>query len=111
MSEFVVHLSDRSIPLVYNYPPGREPVLTIENYLKWYCLYRVDPSGKVTKIAFPDMGNHAELGEPYGDHVPNPAHVARYVKKHNLYMDQNAWNMIVGRWVTETMERDGFDYP
>lgn len=44
------YLSDRQIPLVYNERPQDKPVLTVENYCKWYNLYLVMPNGEVEKL-------------------------------------------------------------
>ena len=42
-----MYLSERGHTLVYWSPPSEVPVLTVENYVKWYGLYLVHPDGRV----------------------------------------------------------------
>ena len=104
-----VYFSDRGIPLIYHgAPPNTGAVLTMENYLKWYCIYRVMPGGVVEVVDYREY-EAVERG-PKGsntwyDHVPNPdmldlieAHLGKDVQ-----WCQESCDMIVGRHRLEIM--------
>jgi len=46
------YFSNRNLPLIYYGEPSEKPVITVENYLKWYDLYLVLPTGSVERISF-----------------------------------------------------------
>lgn len=107
MQEFRAYLSDRGIPLVYNHAPQDKPVLTVENYLKWYAFYLVMPNGSVEVLPY-DRYRHLEgvEGLPYlwGDHVPHPAAYDRICEELAFYSDCNSADMITGRHVNDVLD-------
>jgi len=99
-------LSDRNIPLVYQFNEDiSEPVLTVENYTKWYNLYLVNHDRSVNKVEFDALHDFTPKDEsPYCDHVPNPKAVRTYANIKNFYLDEQSYEMMVGRWVIECKE-------
>ena len=104
-------VSDRGIPLVCQ-SAGNIPVLTVENYCKWYDLYLVFPDGKVEAVQSDDarcqvmqetdnecMARYRESA--YGDHTFNPRAVCLLAIKLKAQLDMEAYEMIVGRWEIE----------
>lgn len=101
-----LYFSDRDLPLVYvGPPPNHGYVLTVENYIKWYTIYRVDPEGKVTPLPheqhfYPD-GYEPPEGESdvaWGDHVPHPDY-CRWLARTNTEYEWclESLDMIAGR--------------
>jgi hypothetical protein len=112
--KYQLHFSDRGLPLVYVDPaPPERGVVTVENYLKWYSLYVVQPGGNVVKLEdlpraweVSDILEHAATHSCFGDHVWHPGFVREWVQKLDLDLDERAFEMIAGRWATEFC-----DYP
>lgn len=95
-----LYYSERHIPLVYVDQPGDKPIVTVENYMKWYNLYEILPSGAVRCANFhdDDTWNHEVDGPIWSDHVPNPKAVEQFAAYYNYILDENALDMIRGRW-------------
>ena len=95
MSNYTTYFSDRGIPLVFNrvLDSTGTPVLTVENYLKWYTLYLINPDASVVSICFPDNG--------YCDHVPYPSAVEILAEENGWYLCEESMAMIVGRYYME----------
>jgi hypothetical protein len=47
------YISPYGNPLVYTGEPGERPILTCENYCKWYALFAVLPDGTIDRVDFP----------------------------------------------------------
>jgi len=94
-----MYLSERGHTLVYWSPPSEVPVLTVENYVKWYGLYLVHPDGRVEWLAFPEWGPDGRSG--FVDHVPNPVACQQLAAKRGWVWDENSLDMIWGRWRRE----------
>jgi hypothetical protein len=94
-----IYYSDRGFPLVFTgvLRQGSSSVLTVENYLKWYSLYLVEPDGSVRVIEFPDE---------FCDHVPYPASVQKLANDNGWFMCSESMEMIVGRFVLEVECRE-----
>jgi hypothetical protein len=103
--EWHSYKSDRGIPLVYLGPPPAplEPgILTVENYLKWYEIYVVLPSGLVSPLPMGVLDRyHKEChgATAWRDHVPHPDY-CWWIPE--AYPDQYDWDsqsldMVVGR--------------
>ena len=88
-----VYKSDRGMLLVFQEIDAGIPVLTVENYCKWYCLYLVDSSGDVTPVDFPEDG--------YTDHVPYPDAVEALAESRGWVVDEQSMEMIIGRYMLE----------
>ena len=104
---FVVYLSNRGMPLVFNRKLDEShtlPTLTVENYMKWYDLYLVMPDGTVKAL---DLEEYLGLGFDMGDHCWKPAHVARYAAMKGYDICSNSFEMLIGRW---RQDHEGVDY-
>lgn len=75
------------------------PVLTVENYCKWYELFVVNVDGSIKSIDFGQLDDGE--GTPYCDHAPNPVKVMYLAKRLGLHLDEQAFEMIIGRWEME----------
>ncbi len=91
--------------------PIGKPVVTVENYMKWYGLWLVMPDGYVVEVAFPDEGRYDTLGPPYLDHAPNPKHVMAWCARMSYRLDERALEMMIGRWAREYDNWPGTDNP
>lgn len=96
------YYSERNISLVYNGPPLERPVLTLENYCKWYGFYIVHTTGGVEQLSN-DYGEYDANGQWVGwhDHVPHPLLMDCLAEKHNLIVDEQAKEMAIGRYMME----------
>lgn len=102
---YQLHMSERGIPLIWMVPPlAGEIILTVENYLKWYGLQLLHENGRIEEIPFPDE-DWIKPGEiPFADHVPNPHVVQRFADKKGYLLDDQAFEMMVGRWELEVLD-------
>jgi hypothetical protein len=97
------YYSDRRHPLVFCGVSEEFPVVTVENYVKWYEPWLVLPDGSVRKVTFEKMESHAVALDTsaMGDHVFNPAVIERMALENGWLVDETSMDMIVGRWVRE----------
>ena len=112
-----IYYSDRDLPLVATHSTSIhpcKPILTVENYSKWYSFYLIMPDGSVIKCPRPyDLAGEftAKTRESaYRDHSFNP-NFYNYLAHHRGYnaCDQTE-EMIVGRWVTESSIYNTIDF-
>lgn len=103
-----IYHSERGMQLVYNGPPPDTGfILTVENYLKWYCVYTIDKDGKVGYLdekcfewTPPPPDNYEHFG--FIDHVPDPKWCKWFVETHPEYSwDDESLEMIYGRHFLE----------
>lgn len=108
-----VYLSDRGIPLLYVAEPCEVPVVTLENYTKWYDVYLVMPDGSVQVVegvlALVDKFDDAW----WVDHLYHPRLLYRLAQVLNATVDERAIEVAAGRWMIERLEDDHhkFDDP
>ena len=90
--------SKRGIPLFF--ATGSQnceiPVVTVENYCKWYDLYLVFPSGMVAIIEYDNLEEFVDT--PYIDHTPNPLAVMCLAGENGFVVDKDAWQAMVDQW-------------
>ncbi|AAL83113.1 PHIKZ212 [Pseudomonas phage phiKZ] len=100
-----IHYSDRKLPLcfkgVYDIP-----VVTIENYCKWYGLNIVYPDGCVEWV---DTDLLAEIEREskfsvMGDHNYHPILLDKVAEKIGGVACEVARELMTGRWVLEVMD-------
>ncbi len=83
-------------------PLADRPVLTVENYCKWYTLYVLWPEDNITSQVSFDLLEPYQGKEPaYCDHVPNPRAVELYTEAQDIDLHSEALEMIIGRWELE----------
>ncbi len=102
--------SKRGIMLTYHLRDGGlpqdRPVLTVENYCKWYYLHLVHPDGHVTEVGYDEVEQHTaeSEGSAYVDHVPNPAGVERLCEARCWVLHEQSHEMMIGRWQLEVRD-------
>ena len=100
------YLSKRGIPLIYCGQPADKPILTLENYGKWYEMYLVNPDGNVVPV---DVEVLSETMTLYSeaiqiDHVFSPRLIYRVAQQMDYIVDERALEVAIGRWVMEGHE-------
>lgn len=114
-----VYLSSRGIPLLCQTPSSfGKPIVTMENYCKWYGVYILHPDGRV------ESADHDLLSEIcdevnyclMGDHNYHPRLLNELAKKIGGTADYRAIEATGGRWVSEQMDGElplmpNFDIP
>ncbi len=95
------YLSSRGIPLVYYGEPFNDaPILTVENYCKWYTLWLIMPDGTVKELEFPDdPPGFNDI--PYMDHAPNPRLIQLFAREKDYCLCDQSFEMMIGRWELE----------
>lgn len=106
MNIWKTYYSDRGIPLLLNYEPTNQPIVTVENYMKWYSLYLVQPDGTVSKLSFDEAAERSMREAAYSDHCFNPIYAVKAATNAGAYVQEEALEMIVGRWRLEILEDD-----
>ena len=95
-------ISKRGHHLVFGARHADPPVVTVENYCKWYALQVVMPTGEVEEYDFEHL-------EPYAthyvsDHCPSPVAVVRWASAMGFEVHVESLEMILGRWLLESGE-------
>ena len=88
--------------------PAVGGVLTMECYCKWYEMFIVH-TDKIVSVGFGVLADSRFCKDesPFCDHVPNPRAVYRYAAANGYHLDNEAFEMIIGRWELEY--RDNYD--
>jgi hypothetical protein len=105
------HFSDRGIPLVWTGPLLQCPVITVENYCKWYSPYVIMPDGVIRKITSEEI---CQATDDYSnawhiDHCFHPKLLLKLAEMLNGEACEQSIEMAAGRWVMEQMD-DPFDF-
>ena len=109
MTTLKQYFSNRGLPLVYYGPFPQQPLITVENYMKWYSIYLVTPEGTVKVVEFMTVEDDL-LDVSFstkrsisivGDHCINPDAVEAWAQKKGYEVDGNSLEMMIGRWETE----------
>lgn len=100
------YVSYRGTPLLAQEPDQyNRPIVTMENYCKWYSVEILHPDGKVESA---DVGKLEEIQERLGmcliiDHCYHPRLLNELAKEIGGLADDLAIEMTTGRWVLECM--------
>jgi hypothetical protein len=100
-----IYESERGFPLLYVYQPGPNPVLTLENYTKWYeGIYLVMPDGSVQKVGVDtiDEVQNKHRDALWVDHLYHPRLLYRVARHLNADIDERAVEVAIGRWMLES---------
>lgn len=100
--------SPRGLELVYHSDQPDHDTLTVENYSKWYELFLVRTDGEVVAYHFGYLSDICGYDTPYVDHVPNPVVVARLAKLRGWRLDEQSYEMIIGRWELESTDHSKY---
>jgi hypothetical protein len=106
-----VYRNDRGHLLVVEpLGPDSTPFLTVEIYIKWYSLYVVDPAkGTVRGLdgeEYDDLHAHGWDGSAWHDHTLVPGAYPAIARKLGVRTIECAYNMIVGRFMCDSMSGD-----
>lgn len=102
------YLSKRNLPLLYVGPPGKVPIVTLENYTKWYDIYLVMPDGSVqtvdSHLILEVVDEETSKDHPclWGDHLYHPVLIEKLAKKLGAQYDERAQEVAAGRWYYES---------
>lgn len=111
------YLSKRNIPLLYIGKPVSVPVLTLENYTKWYSIYLVMPDGTVdtinSDVILEIVSQYQSREYPclWVDHLYHPLLLQKLAEKLNAELDERAQEVAAGRWYYESNQPLGNPYP
>lgn len=104
------YLSNRGIPLLYVGKPCDIPIVTLENYTKWYEVYLVMPDGSVQvaegTLALLDKFEDAH----WVDHHYHPRFLYRLAQVLNGTVDERAVEVAAGRWMIERLQDDAYKF-
>lgn len=96
--------SDRNIPLICQDTDMTVPVITVENYIKWYDIYVIQPGGIVFALPW-DIINQITQDHPNetwtGDHVFRPLLLEKIAEKLGGVVDPVSMEVVIGRWLLE----------
>ena len=101
--------SPRGMPLIWRGGyPSDGVVLTMECYCKWYEMFLVH-TDKIVSVGFTVLFDPRFCKEESAicDHAPNPRAVRRYAAANGYHLDNEALEMMIGRWELEY--RDNYD--
>jgi hypothetical protein len=103
-----VYFSDRQIPLITQELITYDaityfPMLTVENYEKWYKLFIINTDETVESLIDLDEPNY---GTSFVDHSFNPSAFHNTTKRLGLRYDNRTFAMICERWVEDALDDD-----
>jgi hypothetical protein len=98
-----VYLSERGMPLLYVGQTLDKPVITLENYTKWYRIYLVTPSGEVQSVLISEIeaANDKLKTQGWVDHLFHPQLLIQLARDLVAYTDERALECAGGRWLRE----------
>ncbi|MBD8523812.1 hypothetical protein [Lysinibacillus fusiformis] len=98
------YFSERGIPLITQWleDAGEEisPVLTMENYEKWYCMYIIYPSGKVEKVT-PSLEDTCDT---WYDHAVYPSYFHLIAERFGCTYDNRTFALVCERFVEDVLD-------
>lgn len=108
MKHYRVYFSPRCKPLLYMGNPCEVPVVTLENYTKWYEIFLVMPDGSVQAV---DSGIVTDIEDPkvrrmWVDHHYHPRLLYRLAEYYKGTVDERAVEVAAGRWMIERVDDD-----
>jgi hypothetical protein len=89
--------------------PSDRPVITVENYMKWYDLFLLHPDYSVTAFDhyekwYVQLSNEFVRTTLVGDHCWNPSYVMELEKRTGYILCSESIEMITGRWVRDHLD-------
>lgn len=114
------YVSHRGMLLLCQSPDTtfKKPIVTMENYVKWYGVYILHPDGRVESVDPGVLGQMADRcgGIVMGDHNYHPRLLNELAKEIGGKVCWRSLEMAGGRWVSEIMDGElpgfpNFDIP
>lgn len=111
-ANFRQYFSERGHPLLFVGEPCSVPVITAENYTKWYNLYIVMPDGSVQQVESGDILeiDDRKVGCLWVDHHFHPRLFYRLAEKLGGTIDERAVEVAAGRWMIEREDDDKYNF-
>lgn len=86
------------------------PVVTLENYEKWYSIYVLHPDGTVEKVSVDDIFEALDRaavgrGSVWVDHYYHPELLKEVARMYNGEVHQTTLELAMGRWVINVVNR------
>jgi hypothetical protein len=103
MSQDKNYYSDRGMQLLYVGQTCGVPILTLENYMKWYNMFLVNPDGSVELVSI-NVIQEAMERDPLAiqsDHSYHPRLLFRIAELLKAEVDERAIEVAAGRWMIE----------
>jgi hypothetical protein len=89
------------------------PIVTVEDYLKWYNVFVIQPDGSivVASEAYSDLWYSMEGRMPsaksfYGDHCWHPGGIEMFAELIGGVVDPDALGALTVRWIRECQGKD-----
>lgn len=102
----MTYVSYRGIPLLCQ-DRGKTPIVTMENYVKWYGVQILQPNGVVETVDCDIMSDIEREFPKYplrGDHNFHPFLLKRIAERIGGTVCWRAHEMTAGRWLHEIMD-------
>lgn len=99
-----IFFSERGIPLITQCleeaDEGLKPVLTMENYEKWYCMYIIYPNRKVEKVT-PSLEDTCDT---WYDHAVYPSYFHLTATRLGCIYDNRTFALVCERFVEDVLD-------
>lgn len=100
--------SDRDIPLITQ-DVGSKPMLTVENYIKWYELYVITPDGEVKDVYETSSEEIRNLIiDGWRDHCIDPQIFHKVATKLGATYDIATFESVCRRYQTDYLNAEDF---
>lgn len=112
MPKIAVYVTSRNHPLLYTGELFDKPMLTLENYDKWYGAHLVMPDGSVVEVPSKDLVAVTDkfADARWIDHLLHPRLLYRLARHLDAYIDIRAIEVAAGRWMIEHIEDDSHNF-
>ncbi len=104
----IKYFSERGIPLITQWFEDEsediKPILTMENYMKWYSMYIIYPDGKVESISRSSENEDASV--TWYDHAVYPEYFHLSAKRLGCTYDNRTFAMVCERFVEDVLDGD-----
>jgi hypothetical protein len=90
------------------------PIVTVEDYIKWYDVYVIQPDGSivVASEAYSEIWDSMERRMKksfFGDHCWHPGGIELFAELIGGVVDPDALGALTVRWITECQGKDLID--
>ena len=95
--------SERGIPLICQGKDNNKPVVTVENYCKWYQIFVIYPDSTVVPADWPTLNKINKSSDKHliGDHIFHPELLEKFADHIGGYVHDVSLEAVTGRWMFE----------
>lgn len=98
------YFSERGLPLITQWFEDEDdkinPVLTMENYVKWYSMYIIYPNGKVERVP-PSLEDTCDT---WYDHAVYPSYFHLIAERFGCTYDNRTFALVCERFVEDVLD-------